>query len=80
MLLRIKNNSGGTVSNVVDGGWQYVSVTSVICNASGVITYYKADNSGSYAAVPSGHIIDIGELGRNKVFNILASSDAGVIA
>jgi len=80
MLLRITNNSGGTVANVVDGGWQYVSVTSVILNATGVITHYKADNSGSYTAVPSGHTIDLGELGKNKSFHILASSDAGIIA
>jgi len=80
MILRIKNNSGGTVSNVVDGGWQYVSVTSVICNASGVITHYKADNSGSYAAVPTDHVIDMGELGKNKAFHILVSSNSGIIA
>jgi len=76
LILKVTNNSGGTVSNVVDGGAQYISVTSVIANATNVITHYKADNSGSYVAVPTGHKVELGSIARSKSFAALLSSSS----
>ena len=76
MILKVTNNSGGTVADVVDGGSMYISFTSVIVNASNVITHYKTDNGGSFVAVPSGHVALAGELPSNNAtsFNKTLSS------
>jgi hypothetical protein len=74
MLLKITNNSGGTVANVTDGGFMYVSFSSVITTSVNAITHYKADNSGSYVAVPSGHKAEVGEITRHGEFSTVLRS------
>jgi len=76
MILKITNNSGGTVASVVNGGSMYISFTTVICDANGTITHYRADNSTAFIAVPSGHTAQVGELGGNQAFATMLTSVA----
>jgi len=69
MLLKITNNTAGTVANVTAGGCMYISFSSVICNSANVITHYKADNSGSFVAVPADHKAEVGDLTRHGEFS-----------
>lgn len=76
MLLKLRNPTAGTVDGIVAGGAEYIAFTSVKVNASNVITHIKRDNGGTYAALASGLVAEMGEIPSRKgdSFNVTVSS------
>jgi hypothetical protein len=76
MILKITNNSGGTVAGVTNGGAKYINLVAIICDANGTITKFKEQYSSSFISLPSGHTAQLGELGSNQAFATTLTSVA----